>query len=208
MFKARKSQQPILDYSGGWMGVAAVPGSGKTAVLSTLAARLVATGLDSDQEVLIVTLVNSAVDNFAARIRQLIRTDYHLLPGMGYRVRTLHSLALDLVRERPGLVGLAEDFAVADEGECSRLLNDAVQSNLRAHAGLFDVYAKTDYANSLWHADTGRRIARPRLPRPLFARPKIASGRQISCAAATLVEPSRFPWPSSALTYMLTTSAA
>ena len=83
MFKPRESQKRILAYSGGRMGVAAVPGSGKTAVLSALAARLVATGLDSDQEVLIVTLVNSAVDNFSARIRQMLRTDYHLLPGTG-----------------------------------------------------------------------------------------------------------------------------
>lgn len=144
MFRPRKSQEPILAYSGGLMGVAAVPGSGKTTVLSALAAKLVATGLDEDQEVLIVTLVNSAVDNFSARIRQMLRTEYQLLPGMGYRVRTLHSLALDLVRERPGLVGLADDFSVADEGECTRLLNEVVQSALHSHPDVFDYYAKAE----------------------------------------------------------------
>ena len=44
----------------GKMGVSAVPGSGKTLTLSYLAAQLVANGLADDQEVLIVTLVNSA----------------------------------------------------------------------------------------------------------------------------------------------------
>lgn len=165
MFKPRESQKRILAYSGGRMGVAAVPGSGKTAVLSALAARLVATGLDSDQEVLIVTLVNSAVDNFGARIRQMLRTDYHLLPGMGYRVRTLHSLALDLVRERPGLVGLADDFAVADEAECTRLLNEVVQSSLRTHGELFGFYAKAEYASSAlgrrkWQEDKAGAVAK------------------------------------------------
>ena len=145
MFRPRESQAPILAYSGELMGVAAVPGSGKTAVLSALAARLVATGIDEGQEVLIVTLVNAAVDNFEARIRQMLKTDYHLLPGMGYRVRTLHSLALDLVRERPGLVGLADDFGVADERECTRLLNEAVQTALRAQPDLFDTYVMAEY---------------------------------------------------------------
>ena len=41
---------------------------GKTQILSALAAQIIASGtLANDQEVLIVTLVNSAVDNFEAR---------------------------------------------------------------------------------------------------------------------------------------------
>ena len=58
MFKPRPKQQDVLAYAGGKMGVSAVPGSGKTATLSYLAARLVAQAdLTDDQEVLIVTLV-------------------------------------------------------------------------------------------------------------------------------------------------------
>ena len=65
-FTPRPKQAEVLAYAGGMMGVSAVPGSGKTHVLSALAAQLVADGgLADDQEVLIVTLVNSAVDNFA-----------------------------------------------------------------------------------------------------------------------------------------------
>ena len=40
-FRPRPMQQPVIDYTGGKMGVAAVPGSGKTHTLSYLAARLV-----------------------------------------------------------------------------------------------------------------------------------------------------------------------
>ncbi|MBC7233451.1 MAG: ATP-dependent helicase [Chloroflexi bacterium] len=144
MFRPRRGQQEVLAYRGGLMGVAAVPGSGKTEVLSALAAKLVATSLDEGQEVLIVTLVNSAVDNFTARIRRFLREEYKLLPGMGYRVRTLHGLSHDIVRERPGLVGLADDFAIADEREARGILEDAVYSWLRTHPDLLEMYLSTE----------------------------------------------------------------
>jgi DNA helicase-2/ATP-dependent DNA helicase PcrA len=83
------------------MGVAAVPGSGKTWTLSRLAAAIVASGeLADDQEVLVVTLVNSAVDNFYQRVSGFVE-ESGLLPHLNYRVRTLHGLAHDIVRERP-----------------------------------------------------------------------------------------------------------
>ena len=101
------------------MGVAAVPGSGKTFTLSHLAARLVERltehGLAEEQEVLIVTFANSAVNSFKARIADIVQTQRGLLPYIGYRVRTLHGLAHDIVRERPSLVGLSEDFRIMDD---------------------------------------------------------------------------------------------
>ena len=55
------------------MGVSAVPGSGKTQILSMLAAQIIASGvLEDDQEVLVVTLVNAAVDNFSIRVGNLV----------------------------------------------------------------------------------------------------------------------------------------
>ena len=103
-FTPRPHQQEILDYTHGKMGIAAVPGAGKTHVLSALAARLIAEGrLDTDQEVLVVTLVNSAVDNFSNRISGFVQAR-GLLPHLGYRVRTLHGLAHDIVRETPAVL--------------------------------------------------------------------------------------------------------
>lgn len=123
----------MLAYERGKMGVSAVPGSGKTQVLSALAAKLVAeASLADDQEILIVTLVNSAVDNFARRVDEFVQ-ERRLLPHIGYRVRTLHGLAYDIVRERPGLVGLADDFTIVDEREASQILRDAVDAWLAAN---------------------------------------------------------------------------
>jgi DNA helicase-2/ATP-dependent DNA helicase PcrA len=139
MFQPRPGQKEALAYTGGKMGISAVPGSGKTHTLAVLAAQLVVAAVDDDQEVLIVTLVNSAVDNFKQRINDLIGRR-GLLAGLGYRVRTLHGLAHDIVRERPGLVGLSEDFGIIDEREADAVREDAVEAWLHAHPDAADPY--------------------------------------------------------------------
>ncbi len=150
MFKPRPKQQEILAYSRGKMGVSAVPGSGKTSTLSYLAAKMVATAdLTDGQEILIVTLVKSAVGNFAQAMARYLKSEFNLLPGLGYRVRTLHGLANDIVRERPSLVGLANDFRVIDEREADDMLQDAVEAWVRANPSAADSYLNDEhYANA------------------------------------------------------------
>ncbi len=143
-FRPRPKQQEVLSYTGGRMGVSAVPGSGKTYTLSALAAQLVTGGLlEDDQEVLIVTLVNSAVENFAARVAGFVQ-QRGLLPHLGYRVRTLHGLAHDIVRERPALVGLADDFQIVDERAADQMLQEAVETWLRTHRPAADDFLSPD----------------------------------------------------------------
>ena len=142
-FRPRPGQKQALVYRGGKMGISAVPGSGKTHTLAALAAQLVAEALDDGQEVLIVTLVNSAVDNFKLRINQAVG-QRRLLPNYGYRVRTLHGLAHDIVRERPGLVGLSEDFGIIDEREADAVRADAADAWLRAHPDAADPFLSPD----------------------------------------------------------------
>lgn len=140
-FTPRPKQAEVLAYTGGKMGVSAVPGSGKTATLSLLAAQLVAEGdLDDDQEVLVVTLVNAAVRNFASRVGGFVRDHYGLLPNVGYRVRTLHGLAHDLIRERPALAGLSDDFDIIDERASREVLQECALAWLRAHPDALDAY--------------------------------------------------------------------
>lgn len=123
-FKPRPGQARVLEYSGGRMGVSAVPGSGKTTTLSALAARLVREAkLERGQQVLIVTLVNSARGKFEQSVRGFLGEGSL---GTLYRVRTLHGLANDIVSERPGLVGLADDFQIVDEFEAKAIITDAV----------------------------------------------------------------------------------
>ncbi|HLF26946.1 MAG TPA: UvrD-helicase domain-containing protein [Anaerolineae bacterium] len=133
MFQPRPAQQKILEYLGlgGKMGVSAVPGSGKTVTLSYLAAQLVKEKIRGDEEVLIVTFANSAVDHFTRRIREFLQPDASARPDAGYRVRTLHGLAHDILRERPTLLGLPEDFDIVDERVSTQLLEDLVANWLR-----------------------------------------------------------------------------
>lgn len=144
-FIPRPKQEEVLAYNGGTMGVAAVPGSGKTWTLSVLAANLIDAGyLEPDQEILIVTLVNSAVDNFSRRVGDFIEMR-GLLPRVGYRVRTLHGLAHDIVRERPGLAGLADDFQIIDERVATSIRNEVVQAWLKANPFALDSFFQPDY---------------------------------------------------------------
>ncbi len=142
-FRPRPGQREVLEYTAGKLGISAVPGSGKTRTLAELAARLVAGYIDDDQEVLVVTLVNSAVDNFKSRINASIG-GRGLLRSFGYRVRTLHGLAHDIVRERPGLVGLADDFGIIDEREADAIRDEAVETWLRTHTDATQLYLSLD----------------------------------------------------------------
>ncbi len=122
------------------MGISAVPGSGKTWTLSLLAANIIKHGeLADDQEVLVVTLVNSAVDNFYQRVGSFVK-DFDLIPNIGYRVRTLHGLAHDIVRERPGLVGLEEKFQIIDERQAEAIRDEIARSWLLNHPLVFDEF--------------------------------------------------------------------
>jgi len=132
-FTPRPSQENILRYDGGRLGIAAVPGAGKTHILSALAAQIIHEGrLGDDQEVLIVTLVNSAVDNFEARIKRFF--DNPLQALYKYRVRTLHGLAHDIVREKPARVGLEERFSIIDEREAGFIRRESVNAWLASHS--------------------------------------------------------------------------
>ena len=140
MIKLRPGQEKILRYHAGKMGISAVPGSGKTWTLSYLAAKLIREGaIDIDQEILVVTLVNAAVDNFSIRISSQLQAE-NLLPGFGYRVRTLHGLANDIVRERPDLAGLGTSYQIIDEVESNRIKQSIARDWLKSHIDFFEPY--------------------------------------------------------------------
>jgi DNA helicase-2/ATP-dependent DNA helicase PcrA len=139
----RAEQEDILKYRGGRIGISAVPGSGKTWTLSLLAAEIIDSGvLREGQEVLVVTLVNSAVDNFYAQVSRFC-SQKALLP-LGFRVRTLHGLAHDIVRERPDLVGIGEDFSIVDELETNKIIENSARTWIQTHSEIFNNYLHPD----------------------------------------------------------------
>ncbi|MEW5985705.1 MAG: ATP-dependent helicase [Chloroflexota bacterium] len=148
----RPAQEAILQYQGGRMAVSAVPGSGKTTTLALLAAELLAGGrinVDNGQQVLIVTYLNSSVETFRARIRRrLLELERPLL---GFDVRTLHSLALEIVRVVSS--GAADAPNVLDELQSANLLARAVDSWIEAHPDLWRAFLPDDtpQLRARWH---------------------------------------------------------
>ncbi len=138
----RPAQEEILKYQKGRMAVSAVPGSGKTFTLALLAAQLISEGYAGEngvlnprenQQVLIVTYLNASVDTFKARIRRQLEA-MALPPDHGYDVRTLHSLALEIVRlSESGLGPDSNEPAVSDETQSSHFLARAVDGWIEAN---------------------------------------------------------------------------
>ncbi|UCG25865.1 MAG: ATP-dependent helicase [Chloroflexota bacterium] len=137
--KLRPAQRKILEYRGGRMAVSAVPGSGKTFTLSILAGELIRNerlNVAEGQQVLIVTYLNSGVETFRARIRQRLGEDG--LPLAGYDVRTLHSLALEIIRiSAGGSAGGDEGPIVLDEPQTMNLMAHATDSWIEANPQLW-----------------------------------------------------------------------
>ncbi len=132
-FTPRLSQRQVLSYYGGLMGIAAVPGSGKTETVSMLIDRILGLGvLEAEQEIIVVTLVNSACNNLSRRANEATAART-LMPGVGYRVRTLHALAADIVSENPAAIGLSDGFRIADAEQCDQILRQVTIAWLRGN---------------------------------------------------------------------------
>lgn len=123
------------------MAVSAVPGSGKTFTLSLLAAELIAgehIDTSAGQQILIVTYLNAGVETFRARIRK--RLEERGLPATGFDVRTLHSLALEIVRTAAGSNGENGGPAVLDEGQAGHFLARAVDGWIEIHPDVWHAF--------------------------------------------------------------------
>jgi DNA helicase-2/ATP-dependent DNA helicase PcrA len=144
--KLRPAQSEILKYTGGQMAISAVPGSGKTFTLAVLAAQLIADGRidpSADQQILVVTYLNASVDSFRASIRR--RLDELELPPIGFDVRTLHSLALEIVNlSTSGLDVGGNDPVVLDETQSNGTLALAVDNYIESYPDVWRAFLPDD----------------------------------------------------------------
>ncbi|HYG56649.1 MAG TPA: ATP-dependent helicase [Symbiobacteriaceae bacterium] len=139
----RPDQQRVVEYRKGYMAVPAVPGAGKTTVLAYLAADLIAEGAHEPGRILIVTYTNSAVANFRSRIGEFL--DARGYPRhQGYEVRTIHSLAMNIVRERPELIGWSDGFSVMDEARLNAIYERLTLRWIGRNRGVWESLIKPD----------------------------------------------------------------
>ncbi len=124
-------QRRAVTHGEGVLLVAAGAGSGKTRVLTTRIAWLLATGRARPHEVLAVTFTNKAAREMVERVESLLEG-----PLRGGFVGTFHRFALQLLRRHPREAGLPERFAVCDVDDQKRLLQQALKSMNIAEAEL------------------------------------------------------------------------
>ncbi|WP_165478778.1 UvrD-helicase domain-containing protein, partial [Clostridioides difficile] len=104
----REDQIPIINYDNGTMAVPAVPGAGKTFIITNLVAKLLLEQKHKGGKILILTYMNSAVNNFKGRIRKILEEN-KIDDTNSYEVMTIHSLAVKIIKEKPEVVMLSED---------------------------------------------------------------------------------------------------
>ncbi|MEW5953845.1 MAG: ATP-dependent helicase [Bacillota bacterium] len=137
MITLRPGQVETAAYRGGYLAVPAVPGAGKTTVLAYLGAELIAGGHTGDGKILIVTYMNSSVANFKSRLAgELERRG--LPPGRGYEVKTLHSLAVAIIKERPDRLLISDELRILEPVERERLIRNQVRGWLGENRELWE----------------------------------------------------------------------
>ncbi len=121
----REDQIPIINYQNGTMAVPAVPGAGKTFIVTNLVAKLLSEDKHKGGKILILTYMNSAVNNFKGRIKKILK-DNEIKQENSYEVMTIHSLAVKIIKEKPEVVMLNEEFSIADDLQKSIILNECI----------------------------------------------------------------------------------
>ena len=146
----RKDQIPIMNYENGTMAVPAVPGAGKTFIVTNLVTKLLAENKNEKGKILILTYMNSAANNFKGRIKKILE-EKGIDSTNGFEVMTIHSLAAKIIKEKPEVMMLSEDFNIADDLQKTMMLNDCINT-FRASGGETAYrYFLKDQKNQMWY---------------------------------------------------------
>ncbi len=118
-------QRDAVETTEGAVLVLAGAGTGKTRVLTTRIAHLLATGRAFPSQILAVTFTNKAAREMKHRIAGLIGEG--MAEGMPW-LGTFHSIGVKILRRHAELVGLRSDFTILDTDDQIRLLKQLIQA--------------------------------------------------------------------------------
>src|SRR5262249_8354410 len=104
--------------------VLAGAGTGKTRVLTTRIAHILATGRARPGEILAVTFTNKAAREMKDRVGMMVGGVVEGMPWLG----TFHSIGVKILRRHAELVGLKPDFTILDVDDQIRLLKQVLQA--------------------------------------------------------------------------------
>jgi DNA helicase II / ATP-dependent DNA helicase PcrA len=122
--------------------VLAGAGTGKTRVLTTRIAHILATGRARPSDILAVTFTNKAAREMKQRVGTMVGQIVEGMPWLG----TFHSIGVKILRRHAELVGLKPDFTILDQDDQIRLIKQLLEAEnidekrwpARVLAGLID----------------------------------------------------------------------
>ncbi|TGV60913.1 ATP-dependent DNA helicase [bacterium M00.F.Ca.ET.141.01.1.1] len=118
-------QRLAVETTEGPVLVLAGAGTGKTRVLTTRIAHILATGRAFPSQILAVTFTNKAAREMKQRIGILIgEGNVEGMPWLG----TFHSIGVKLLRRHAELAGLRSDFTILDTDDVVRLIKQLIQA--------------------------------------------------------------------------------
>ncbi|RUX51754.1 ATP-dependent DNA helicase, partial [Mesorhizobium sp. M7A.F.Ca.CA.002.09.1.1] len=118
-------QRLAVETTEGPVLVLAGAGTGKTRVLTTRIAHILATGKAFPSQILAVTFTNKAAREMKIRIGVLIgEGNVEGMPWLG----TFHSIGVKLLRRHAELAGLRSDFTILDTDDVVRLIKQLIQA--------------------------------------------------------------------------------
>ncbi len=137
-----REQREAAETLDGPLLVLAGAGTGKTRVLTTRLAHILATGRAKAWQILAVTFTNKAAREMRERIGRLLGPGAEGLQWLG----TFHSISALILRRHAELVGLKSTFTILDTDDQIRLLRQIIEAEgldekrwtARALAGLID----------------------------------------------------------------------
>ena len=88
----RKDQIPIMNYENGTMAVPAVPGAGKTFIVTNLVTKLLAENKNEKGKILILTYMNSAANNFKGRIKKILEEKGTISEALSKRIQNQNDM--------------------------------------------------------------------------------------------------------------------
>jgi DNA helicase II / ATP-dependent DNA helicase PcrA len=117
-------QRAAVEATEGPVLVLAGAGTGKTRVLTTRLAHILATGKARPWELLVVTFTNKAAREMRERITHIIGPQAEGLRWLG----TFHSVAAQILRRHAELVGLKSNYTIIDQDDGERLLKQVLEA--------------------------------------------------------------------------------
>ncbi len=117
-------QRLAVETTEGPVLVLAGAGTGKTRVLTTRIAHILATGKAFPSQILAVTFTNKAAREMKQRIGFLVGEAIEGMPWLG----TFHSIGVKLLRRHAELAGLKSGFTILDTDDVVRLIKQLIQA--------------------------------------------------------------------------------